>query len=336
MEALKLLATLFPVALASGINLYASVLVTGICVRAGWISDPHPSLLVFASWPVMVVAGVMYAAEFFADKIPYLDSVWDFIHTFIRPLGAAALVFASLSKLDPTVAVTAALAAGGVTTVSHTAKAGGRTLINISPEPASNIAVSLVEDLFALGLVALAMRHPFIAAGVAIAVFILLLILVPRLFRWMLFTFSAILLGIKSIALKKCETEPLPAEHAALLGHASPKLSVKCKSYRVPGAGGRRGYISILPEGLAFTYSKWFWQRAWHLDLASVTAAHASRKLLVDVLEIHYKDGKGKPRSCRFIFFKDRSKLAGRIARHAGAEPIPPGMSTLSPAAGTA
>ena len=171
---------------ASGVNAYLVVLVLGIGDRVGG-SDAIPDVL--GRWDVLAVAGFLYAMEFVADKIPYIDSTWDAISTLIRPT-AGAVIGALLAghvpedtRLDQ---VVLAAVGGGTALVSHLTKAGLRLAVNTSPEPVTNIGVSILEDLTVLALVALALAHPRAAAAVAavlLAVGLVLLLLVARLVR---------------------------------------------------------------------------------------------------------------------------------------------------------
>lgn len=323
MEALKLLSTLFPMALAAGINIYATILIAGASLRLGLIDDPPEALRIFESWPILITAGVFYLLEFFADKIHFVDDLWDFIHTFVRPIGIAVLVLASVSTLDPNVAVFAAIAAGGVSFVSHTAKAGTRMSMNvISPfENIKNIAVSLLEDIFSAGLVFMALKYPYFTAAVALAIFLALLILLPILFRWMKFIFTAVFLRLKSLAARVEISDIPPGGQMKLLDHEKPSISSKCKSQGVPSAGGRRGFLSAFPDRIVFTYRKWFRDRVWLLAKKDIKGAYIRRRLLVDVLEVHYLNAKNKERTARFVFFKDRSPLMERIGEELGVIP---------------
>ncbi|HNQ77700.1 MAG TPA: DUF4126 domain-containing protein [Acidobacteriota bacterium] len=315
MEALKLLSTLFPMALAAGINIYATILIAGASLRLGLIDDPPEALRIFESWPILITAGVFYLLEFFADKIHFIDDIWDFIHTFVRPIGISVLVLASVSTLDPNVAVFAAIAAGGVSFVSHTAKAGTRMSMNVlSPfENFKNIAVSLLEDIFSAGLVFMAMKYPYFTAAVALAIFVFLLVMLPILFRWMKFIFTAVFLRLKSYAARVEIPDVPPGGQIRLLDHEKPSVSSKCKSQGVPSAGGRRGFLSVFPGKMVFTYRKWFRDRAWTLLKADIEGAYIRRRLLVDVLEVHYLNAKGKKKTARFVFYKDRSPLLEMI-----------------------
>ncbi|MFB7633315.1 DUF4126 domain-containing protein [Streptomyces sp. NPDC056149] len=149
---------------ASGINAYAVVLLLGLLGATG-VSDEVPAALERPD--VLIAAGVLFLVEAVADKIPYVDSVWDTVHTVIRPL-AGGVVAALLAGHDGSLPQLAAGAVGGSTAlVSHLVKAGTRIAVNTSPEPASNIVLSLAEDLGVAGIVAFALFHPWIAAGIA-------------------------------------------------------------------------------------------------------------------------------------------------------------------------
>ncbi len=149
---------------ASGVNAYLVVLVLGIAERIDSSAQIPDEL---GSWEVLSVAAVMYAFEFVADKIPYVDSVWDVISTVIRPLvGGAVGVLLAGDSTEITGLVGGSV--GGVSALaSHTVKAGTRLAVNTSPEPASNIAISIGEDFVVLALVWFAIEHPYIAAGIA-------------------------------------------------------------------------------------------------------------------------------------------------------------------------
>lgn len=309
-------------ALAAGINIYATILIAGASLRLGLIENPPEALMIFASWPVMVTAAVFYLLEFFADKVHFVDDLWDLVHTVVRPLGIAVLVLASVSKVDPTVAVFAAMAAGGVSFVSHTAKAGGRMSMNVvSPfENVKNIVVSLLEDAFAAGLSFMAMKYPYLTAAIALVIFIALILILPLLFRWMKYIFTALFLRMKSFAAKRTEQDLPPGSQMSLLGHEKPRACSKCKSQGVPRAGGRKGYLCVFPGKISFTYKKWFGSRKWEMDLDKIRGAYIRNRLLVDVLEVHYEGRGAKEKVCRFVFFKDRAPLLRDIGDLLGIE----------------
>jgi hypothetical protein len=171
---------------ASGVNAYLVVLVLGIADR---ISDRSDIPDVLARWDVLAIAGFLYAMEFVADKIPYVDSTWDVVSTAIRPT-AGAVIGALLGGQVPEDArldqVALAAVGGGTALVSHLTKTGLRLAVNTSPEPVTNIGVSIGEDLAVLAVVAVAVQHPRVAAAVAavlLALGLLLLFLAVRLVR---------------------------------------------------------------------------------------------------------------------------------------------------------
>ena len=149
MSAVELIALAASVSLLAGWRLYLVVLVTGIAMKFGWIALPDhlQALDVLANYWVIGIAAVGTFAEFFADKIAWVDSAWDAVHSFIRPLGGALLSLAIVDAADPAWQIAAFLLGGGAAFVSHAGKAGARTLVNASPEPVSNVVVSTAEDV---------------------------------------------------------------------------------------------------------------------------------------------------------------------------------------------
>ena len=179
---LQTLALTAGTAWASGINLYATVAALGVAGSTGYIELP-PGLAVVQDPLVMIAAGVMYCVEFFADKIPGVDSAWDAMHTFVRIPAGALLAAGAVGEVTPALSVAAALVGGGVTAATHITKAGSRALINTSPEPFSNIAASTTEDMAVFGGLWLALKQPF-AFAIAFGVFLLVLVwALPRLWR---------------------------------------------------------------------------------------------------------------------------------------------------------
>jgi len=170
------------VAWASGINIYAAILVLGIMGSTGNMALP-PDLMILSDPLIISGAGVMYIVEFFADKIPGVDNGWDTVHTFIRiPLGAL-LAAAAVGDVNPSVAIAAALLGGGLAASTHATKAGTRVLINASPEPFTNWFASLGEDVAVIAGLWTALHYPFLFV-IFIIFFILLLIwLLPKIWR---------------------------------------------------------------------------------------------------------------------------------------------------------
>ena len=181
-QIIKTISLTMGAAWASGINLYATILVLGILGMTGTIVLPE-GLEILMNPFVIAAAGIMYFVEFFADKIPAVDTAWDSIHTFIRiPLGAL-LAAGAVSAIDPALTLAAAIIGGGIAAGSHAAKAGSRVMINMSPEPFTNIAASVGEDVVVVAGLWTALQYPWVFL-VFLGIFFLVLIwLLPRLWR---------------------------------------------------------------------------------------------------------------------------------------------------------
>jgi len=168
---------------SSGLNLYATVATLGLLERFGVIHLP-PSLQALSHPVILILAGVLYVVEFFADKIPYVDTVWDVIHTFIRPPAAALLAYSAASSAPAEWRWGAALLAGGVALTSHGTKASARAAVNTLPEPFSNWALSFGEDVLAVWLTWMATVHPVATTIIAVALVALSIFLLFHLFRF--------------------------------------------------------------------------------------------------------------------------------------------------------
>ena len=171
MNAIELLALASSISLLAGWRLYLVTLVTGLAMKWGFVALPDQlrALDVLASNWVIGIAAVGTIAEFFADKIAWVDSAWDAIHTWVRPLGGALLSLAIVDAGDPAFQLGSFLLGGGAAFLAHAGKAGARVMINASPEPVSNVIVSTGEDVATGGLMALAIANPIAAALIALA-----------------------------------------------------------------------------------------------------------------------------------------------------------------------
>jgi hypothetical protein len=169
---------------ASGLNLYATVAAAGLFQRFGLIQLPD-NLQVLASPFVMGVAIILFLIEFIADKIPYVDSAWDAVHTFIRPPAAALISYSAFGQVSEEWKLTAALLAGGVALTSHGAKATTRAAANTSPEPVSNWTLSFLEDGLAVFLAWMAAAHPILTAVIVVVLVILAVLLIWKLFGYL-------------------------------------------------------------------------------------------------------------------------------------------------------
>jgi hypothetical protein len=180
MNAVELIALAASTSLLAGWRLYLVTLVTGLAMKFGWIALPeqlHALDVLTNNW-LLAAAALGTLAEFFADKIAWVDSAWDAIHSVIRPLGGALLSLAIVDSGDATWQVASFLLGGGAAAIAHAGKAGARTLVNASPEPFSNVVVSTGEDVATAGLLALAIANPIAAALIAACLVVLSLWLV--------------------------------------------------------------------------------------------------------------------------------------------------------------
>jgi Domain of unknown function (DUF4126) len=178
-SALELLGVAGSLSLLAGWRLYATVLAIGLVQKLGWWDAPLQleTLRVFSHEWVLVAACAGTVAEFFADKIPWVDSVWDTVHTIVRPLGGALIALALVDPSQPLIQVLAFLLGGGAALVSHGAKAGARAAINTSPEPFSNIGMSLAEDAATAGGLWLAFNQPWLAFSLILCALAVVLLL---------------------------------------------------------------------------------------------------------------------------------------------------------------
>lgn len=173
----QILGFIFGTAFASGLNLYATIAVAGLLERFGGVHLPG-SLAILGNPLVIIAALLLYFVEFAADKIPYVDHVWDVLHTFIRPFAAAVLAYGATAAVPQEWRVLAALLAGGIALTSHGTKATMRVAVNASPEPFSNSIVSIAEDAIAIFFAWMATQHPYAAIflavlSVALCIFVL-------------------------------------------------------------------------------------------------------------------------------------------------------------------
>ena len=160
---------------AAGINLYATVAILGLASRYGWVALPEQYRVFDNDW-IIGAALVMYAVEFIADKIPWFDSVWDGVHTAIRPLGGALIAIGTLGDASPGMKTLVGLLGGTLAAGTHFTKAGTRAAANTSPEPFSNWILSLSEDVFVVALGFVALKYPLVAALVVIVAVAMMLV----------------------------------------------------------------------------------------------------------------------------------------------------------------
>ena len=185
MDVLQTLAVALGLAALSGYSLYLTVFLTGLAVHFDWIhlAPQYASLSVLGNPAVIIVSGILFVIEFFVDKVPWVDSLWDAIHTVIRPIGGALLAIQALGHPAPVFDVIVGLIAGSVAFTAHSVKTGTRLMVNQSPEPFSNVAVSLGENVLVGAGFALLWSHPLIAFVILLVLFSVAFYFLPRIWR---------------------------------------------------------------------------------------------------------------------------------------------------------
>ncbi len=267
MEIIAQLGSILGLSFISGINLYATLAVTGLCTRYGLIEGLPPEFQVLGNDLVILVAVALYGLEFFMDKIPGLDTLWDSLHTFIRPLGGAMLALIQVGEATPVMEVVVFMLGASMASVAHVAKAGTRLIINTSPEPFSNILVSLLEDVGAIGFVYLTMAHPVAAFFITLLCLFLIFCCMPLIFRTIRMLFGAIWFRIRCLFVR--EMAWTTSRH---LPYALDRVfdQVREKDERILWAGRAHAvrvtgipkfsaiHVVVTNRGVHFLFKRWF------------------------------------------------------------------------------
>jgi Domain of unknown function (DUF4126) len=324
METLQTLGIALGLASLAGLNLYLTVFATGLSIQQGWItlSPQYQQLDILAHPAIIIISGVLYLLQFFADKVPWVDSLWDSVHTVIRPIGGALLAVRVLGTTDPTMEVIAALLLGTVSLTVHSMKAGTRLLVNHSPEPVSNIALSLVEDVAVLGGLALIHYDPILALIVFGLIIASLIYFLPKFWRaikvhaWLMWRkLSAP--PIDELATEMPEQLPpalhVPFHTANLLGEKI-AWAVPCVSGAARRISGNLfGYLVATkedPTTLWFVANRRWRPLVVELDLRTYKAVHESR-ILSENLTFYSLEKKPK---YNFLFDRSKAAIVKRIA----------------------
>jgi len=307
--------------LLAGVRLYSVSLALGVGLRLGWIDlDPQYSALdILASWPLLGLSAFGFVVELAADKIPWVDSAWDALHTFIRPIGASLLAVTAAGDVSPGVQLAVIMLSGGAATLSHSAKAATRLVVNQSPEPASNVALSLLGDVAAPIGLWLTLSHPMVMAGAAAVFFAIFLFAAPFVFRVLRLQTLGLLRLVRSFfvatedepetddleARLRSAGEPVEDEILEKIRELRPGVRsvVSVRAAATAGLGGLRhavGRLCLADEELIFVGSRWFRLRAEPIALDGGARSSLSRGLLFNRLTIR-SDG----RDLRFLVFKD-------------------------------
>ncbi len=324
MNDLTLIASATGLGFLAGIRLYATVLTLSLAIKLGWLelSPQFSQLERLGDWWIVGLSGIAFAVEFFADKIPWFDSAWDSVHTFIRPVGATLLAITAVGDVDPVVQVAAGLLAGSVALAGHSTKAATRWFVNSSPEPVSNVALSLAGDIAVPVGVWFVLNYPWIAAGF-IGVFLALFALIsPGIFRLLRVQARAVASVLRAamgssppdaavigetpdisgsgsdgrLGARLAEfLAPLPEPYCDIvmgsLGHD--RLPHAIEVVAASGIAGLRnsiGYLCLTGDRLVFITRRWFRYRTQSLPLDEVLALRFRKRLLLDQIEIEARD----------------------------------------------
>lgn len=280
----------------AGVNLYLTVLLTGLAIRFDvlQLATKYSELEILGHPAVLAVAGVLFVVEFFADKVPWVDSAWDSVHTLVRPAGAVFVAMAALGNVDPAMEVCGALLALSAALTTHGAKAGTRLIVNASPEPFSNSAVSIAEDVVVVGGVYLVAANPTVALFVTVAVLLVLWALMPRLFRAV--RVNAVLAAgkVRSWFGKDGEvvgalSAEISVRDAEVLGASAEgrEWAVGCVTGRAKGFGkllpNVSGKLVATTSGLVFVSRRWFKTSVVPLEVGGCHVIRETRFLSEDI-----------------------------------------------------
>jgi hypothetical protein len=267
MDAIAHLGSILGLSFISGINLYATVAMTGICVRTGLITGLPPEFQVFANEAVIFVALLLYAVEFFMDKIQGLDTLWDSLHTIIRPLGGAFIALMQVGEASAAVQVIVFLVGASMASAAHATKAGTRLVINTSPEPFSNVLVSVGEDIGVVGFSYLALAYPKLTFFLTLFFLVLIIIFLPILLRTFRMILGSLFFRIKAFFIRditKSRLLSLPLSLDTFFDDQKEKdeeiiWTGKAYAGRVPSVRrSARIYLVITSRAVYCLYRRWF------------------------------------------------------------------------------
>jgi hypothetical protein len=328
MEILQLLGVAVGLASLAGLNLYLTVFLTGLAVRFDWISlaPEYARLEVLADPVVLTVSGILFAMEFLADKIPWVDSAWDAVHTAIRPVGAALLGIMVLGDGNPVFNIVVGLMAAWLGFTTHALKSTVRLQANASPEPVSNIVLSLAEDATVILGLGLIFTHPAVALVVAVILLAAIWYFVPRMLRA---TWIKLWLCGRKLRLPADEADVaelpvgLSASSRAALEEASGSTvdwAVPCITGQVPGYPRNRfGWLACAANGSLWFVPRCTPRRPRTLPPGHPSSARLEHRFLADVLVLEWREGGSQ---AQFLFERGvrhmATKVAGRLGEPAG------------------
>jgi hypothetical protein len=325
MEVLQTLSVALGLAALTGYSLYLTVFSTGLGIHLGWVhlAPQYSSLSILGDPAILIVSGLLFALEFFADKIPWVDSVWDAVHTVIRPIGGAFLATRALGHVSPVFEVIVALLAGTMSFASHSLKASTRLLVNTSPEPFSNIAVSTGENVLVIGGVALLWHYPTAVFVFLSLLFALTFYFLPKIWRsiWMNLWFISRKLNQTTAGDENIEKLPakLSSRHEALFRRLTGNSATV--AWAVPCVSGRGKYLEPNRFGYLVASNE-DPSKLWFITKALIGTASKmleieqfkislERRLLFEELNLY---SPGKNRRFTFRFDRGSAGLADRVA----------------------
>lgn len=334
MDALVKLSSVMGLSLTSGINLYATVAVVGLVTRYNLVQGLPPEFQAFNNDLVIVLAIILYLCEFAADKIPVFDSIWDSIHTIIRPFGAALISITVVGKANPSLEVIAALLGASLALGTHAAKAGTRLIVNTSPEPFSNIILSVGEDIGVVGMSLLVLSHPYVSLVISLILLFLLVKFGPGLWRGVLLAFRALFVKLGAAFLGARETvlkEFLPDVIDEVVDGEIPKgekvqVCLQCFARKIPGCGrNRKGYLLLSDNQLLFAFRRFFRTRMRQWKFSELEKVKLQQRFLVDILGI-----KSERKFSQFVFLKNKSHAVKQLFEAIDKKVAPVGAETAS------
>jgi hypothetical protein len=338
----NLLSVALGLACLAGINLYLTVFVTGLAIHYHWIvlAPNYQSLAILGQPWIIILAGILYLLEFLADKIPWIDTAWDTVHTIIRPIGGALLAIQVLGHHSPAMDVLIVLLAGSTSLVTHTAKASSRLVANSSPEPVSNIGLSVAEDIAVFGGLALIHYNPVLAISIFAIAIAAFLYFAPKILRSMKAKAWLALNKLNAAAdLRRPSTLPiaLPSRFAPIFSKQN--LLGETIAWAVPCISGRGRRIPANlfgalvatneePHKIVFVGRKTWKDFCQTIDLDGSTVSREPQ-FLSENLVILPSEGRGPKYS--FLFTRSRGTLVEHIAEDLRHKLSVPAISTPSP-----
>lgn len=318
MEVLQTLGAALGLGFLTGIRLYATVFLLGLAIRFQWfhLSGTFEHLHILADPRILAVAGVGGLLEFFADKVPWIDSLWDTVHTIVRPVGAVALSLTAFGDMDPAYRILLVLLSGTMALSSHSTKAATRFVANHSPEPVTNVALSLAEDVVAPAGLWLVASHPLVALGFVCVFIAIMAWLGPKIWRALRIQAGAVAalwrkhvkkvrgLGARGMDVRIDPvvfqiygvhgdlTGSLPTEYRHYLLEQFPNAhippAIRCAATKsVPGLRGSIGYLCTIGRELVFVTQRNMRFRMFRVPFAAVQRVDFDNNILLDRLWLH-------------------------------------------------